>query len=283
MCLQDQSGCFTHVDLFFLFQLIQIWVNLTKWLPFESGPWPICHRTSFLCFYHAVESREENKDTVGWWSIIWSDSHHEVWAFWNDAPSVYFLLFFILLSFLCVFFLLSISAFCLCFHLLSSLYSNKIQLLPFCQSLGAGSSFGGLCFMCFAWSFIGKRFFYVFDLLEQGITWGGFCSVSIFSFLKKFALLTNILFQLNFNITNVFSLAKQNLFYTICYITFGIVPFWPWERRGCVVGATPAGVRYGWAKVQSPQTCLLVDLPLLTDTNTHPFAFMFVPQGENWS
>lgn len=186
MGLQDQSGCFTHVVHFFcLFQLIQIWVNLTKWLSFECGRWPICHQTSFLCFYHAAESREENKGTVGWWSIIWSDSHHEVWAFWNDGLSVYFLLSFILLGVFCVFFPLPISAFCLTLHLLSSSYSNKTQLLPFCHSLGAGWSFWGLCFMCFTWSSIGKRAFYVFDLLEGDITWAAFCSGNIFSFLKK--------------------------------------------------------------------------------------------------
>lgn len=208
--------CFSFF-FFFLFQLIQIWVNLTKWLSFESGRWPICHQTSFLCFYHAAESREENKDTVGWWSIIWSDSHHEVWAFWNDAPSVYFLLFFIMLDFFCVFFPLPISAFCLGLHLLCSSYSNKTQLLPFCQSLGTGWSFWGLCFMCFAWPFIGKRFFIYLIYWRGTLPESSFAVAVSFLILKKFTLFTSLIFQLNFNITNVFSLAKQNLFYILLY------------------------------------------------------------------
>lgn len=241
VCLQDQSGCFTHVVHFFLFELIQIWVNLTKWLSFECGRWPIRHQTSFLCFYHTAESREENKDIVGWWSIIWSDSHHEVWAFWNDGPNVYFLLFFIFLGFFCVFFPLPISAFCLTLHLLSSSYSNQTQLLPFCQSPGACWSFWGLCFMCFTWSLIGKRFFNIYLIYWRGaLPEGDFAVVISFLFKKEFTLFANVIFQLNFNITKVFSLAKQNLFYTFCYITFETVLFWPWERRGCVVGAAPA-------------------------------------------
>lgn len=166
-----------------------------------------------------------------------------MWALWNDALSVYFLLFFILLGCFCVFFPLPISAFCLGLHLFSSSYSNKTQLLPFCQSLGAGWSFWCLFFICFAWSFIGKRSFIYLIYWKGVLPWWGFCSGRVFSFLKKFTLFTNVIFQLNFNLTKVFSVAKQNLFDTSCHITFEIVPFWPWEKRGCVVGVTPAGVK----------------------------------------
>lgn len=100
-------------------------------------------------------------------------------------PSILHLLGFFFFFF-CVFFPLPISAFCLTLHLLSSSYSNKTQLLPFCQSPGTGWSFWGLCFMCFTWSFIGKRVFYIFDLLQRGVTWGGFCSDNIFSLKKNY-------------------------------------------------------------------------------------------------
>lgn len=162
-----------------------------------------------------------------------------MWALWNDALSVYFLLFFILLGCFCVFFPLPISTFCLGLHLFSSSYSNKTQLLPFCQSWG-----WCLFFICFAWSFIGKRsFIYLIYWKGVFVTLVGILQWQCIFFLKKLTLFTNVIFQLNFNITKVFSVAKQNLFDTSCYITFEIVPFWPWEKRGCVVGVTPAGVK----------------------------------------
>lgn len=138
---------------FFLFQLIQVWVNLTKWLPFESGWWPICHQASFLCFYCAAESGEGNKAAQGWRSIIWRDlPHHKMLGFLEWRPRHLFPS--VLHLFLLFYFPLFRSAFWLCFHLLSSPCSTERQFLSFCQSFGAGWSFWVLCFICFQFGLV---------------------------------------------------------------------------------------------------------------------------------
>lgn len=78
------------------------------------------------------------------------------------------------------------------------------------------------CVLVFYW----EEVFYIFDLLEGGCYLRGILQRQyLFFIFKKIALLTNVIFQFNFNITKVFSVAKQNLFYSFCHITFEIVPF----------------------------------------------------------
>lgn len=182
-----------HVVLFFFFfQLIQVWVNLTKWLPFERGWWPICHRTSFLCFYRTAESREGNKATQGWWRVIWSDfPHHKTsgfleWCLRHLFPCILHLLFFRI-------FFSPTSCVCILFGF-SSTQFTRFHWNPVAGLLSeAGWSFWVLYFVFslvwFAWTFIGPRLF-MHLIYWEGYYLRGICSSSICFRKKKFTLLS---------------------------------------------------------------------------------------------
>lgn len=188
VCLQDQSGCFTHIHFFCCcFSLYKYeWISLNgSPLNVADGKFAIKHPS---CAFIMLQ-RAGRKTKTQWAGGASSEVTHTTKCGLFGMMAQVFISFYSSSSwgfFFCVFFPLPISAFCLTLHLLSSSYSNKTQLLPFCQSPGTGWSFWGLCFMCFTWSFIGKRVFYIFDLLQRGVTWGGFCSGNIFSLKKNY-------------------------------------------------------------------------------------------------
>lgn len=154
-----------HVVLLgFFFQLIQVWVNLTKWLPFERGWWLICHPTSFLCFYHTAESGEGSKATQGWWRVIWSDfPHHKTFCFLEWCPRhlfpcilhLGFFGFFFPTSYVCVLFGFSSTQF------------TRFRWNPIAGQLSeAGWSFWILYFFCFQSGLVCSGGYYLRGILQ---------------------------------------------------------------------------------------------------------------------
>lgn len=126
-------------------------------------------------------------------------------AFWNDAPGIYFLVFFIL-----VFSGFFPHVLCLRFVWVFIYTIHQVPLKPNCWPIVRG------------WLVILDFVFLLFSVwfgLLRGVLLEGHFAVAMSFFFFKFALLTDVFFQLNFSITKIFSLAKGNLFYEICYVT----------------------------------------------------------------
>lgn len=83
----------------------------------------------------------------------------------------------------------------------------------------------------------------MFDFLERVLLPGDFAVGNVL--FKNLHFSPIYYTNLNLSVTKIFSLAKGNLFYKICYVTKEIVPFQPWDRKGCAVAEVPAGDKQG--------------------------------------
>lgn len=215
--------------IFFLVELIQVWVNLTKWLPFESGCWPICSQTSFLFFHRAAASGEGSKAVQGCSGLMWSNMPRcRTLGFGEWCPRHSFspglhLAFF-------VFSLFAISAFCLGFQLLDSPCSNETWFLVFCQSSGGLLVLLGFAFLLFSAQFVLFEFLLgrgcLSDLLDWGVARGGFCHASVFSLFPNCSSHQYVISVL----TEDFLSGQRE--YDLCYLLRDIrnCALWPWDR-----------------------------------------------------
>lgn len=208
----------------FLLELIQVWVNLTKWLPFESGCWPICSRTSFLFFHRAAASGEGSKALQGCWGIIWSDlPHRKTLGFGEQCPQAS-TSFWSSSCFSVCLFVFPTSHICVLFGFSSTKFTkfqwNTISGL-LSEFWGWSVLLGFIVLLFSVWSDCLNFYWqdHVFDLLERGATWGVFCTGKDVSFFfSKLHFPPVYYLNFNFSVTKIFSLVKENVFYVICYI-----------------------------------------------------------------
>lgn len=158
--------------------------------------------------------------------LKWLATPQNIRILGSNAPGIHFLLVFIL--FFCLFvclFVFPTSHICVLFGFSSTKFTkfqwNTISGL-LSEFWGWSVLLGFIVLLFSVWSDCLNFYWqdHVFDLLERGATWGVFCTgkdVSSF-FFSKLHFPPVYYFNFNFSITKIFSLAKENVFYVICYV-----------------------------------------------------------------